>query len=135
MRADGVLTSVDSEAEHQRLARSTFDEAGFPGGRVRLINGAALEVLPRFTDGAYDLVLADAARAEYAGYLGEARRLLRPGGVVVFNDALGHRVADESVSDASATALRALGGGLLDDEGFVPALLAAGDGLLVAAKR
>jgi hypothetical protein len=26
-------------------------------------------------------------------------------------------------------------GGLLDDEGFVPALLAAGDGLLVAAKR
>jgi len=29
MRADGVLTSVDSEAEHQRLARTTFDEAGF----------------------------------------------------------------------------------------------------------
>ncbi|HZG94173.1 MAG TPA: O-methyltransferase [Mycobacteriales bacterium] len=135
MRADGVLTSVDSEAEHQRLARTTFDEAGFAGGRVRLINGAALEVLPRFTDGAYDLVLADAARAEYAGYLEEARRLLRPGGVVVFNGALGHRVADESVSDAGATALRTLGAGVLDDEGFVPALLAAGEGLLVAVKR
>ena len=28
MQSDGVLTSVDTEAEHQRLARETFTEAG-----------------------------------------------------------------------------------------------------------
>src|SRR5687767_7594566 len=55
MREDGVLTSVDIEPEHQRLARLTFEEAGFASTRYRLINGPALEVLPRFTDGAYDL--------------------------------------------------------------------------------
>jgi hypothetical protein len=63
MRPDGVLTSVDLEAEHQRLARETFREAGIASQRYRLITGAALDVLPRLTDGAYDLVLCDAARA------------------------------------------------------------------------
>jgi predicted O-methyltransferase YrrM len=59
MRPDGVLTSVDTEAEHQRLAKETFTEAGIPPQRARLIPGAALEVLPRLTDGHYDLVFAD----------------------------------------------------------------------------
>src|SRR3954462_7364494 len=47
MRPDGVLTSVDTEAEHQRLAKETFTEAGIPPQRARLIPGAGLEVLPR----------------------------------------------------------------------------------------
>ena len=45
MRPDGVLTTVDTEAEHQRLAKEAFSEAGIPSQRVRLIPGAALEVL------------------------------------------------------------------------------------------
>ena len=55
MRPDGVLTSVDTEAEHQRLAKETFTEAGIPSQRARLIPGAALEVLPRLTDGHYEI--------------------------------------------------------------------------------
>src|SRR6188508_3567055 len=34
MRSDGVLTTVDIEAEHQRLARETFNEAGIPTQRA-----------------------------------------------------------------------------------------------------
>src|SRR5215475_89131 len=64
MRADGVLTSVDVEAEHQRHARDTFAAAGVAPGRVRLITGRALEVLPRLTDGGYDLVLLDGDKQE-----------------------------------------------------------------------
>jgi predicted O-methyltransferase YrrM len=129
MRADGVLTSIDVDTEHQRLARMTFDEGGFRGGRVRLINGAALEVLPRFTDAAYDMVVADALRGEYTAYLEEALRLLRPGGVVAFDDA----VSDGG--DAAAQALREFAAALLDDQRVVPAMLPCGDGLLVAVKR
>ena len=51
MRPDGVLTSVDLEAEHQRLAKQTFTEAGIAPQRVRLIPGAALDVLPRLKVG------------------------------------------------------------------------------------
>jgi predicted O-methyltransferase YrrM len=88
MRDGGVLTSVDVEPEHQRLARSAFLAAGFPAGRYRLISGRALEVLPRLADGAYDLVFCDADRQEYPDYLTAALRLLRPGGIVAFDSAL-----------------------------------------------
>jgi predicted O-methyltransferase YrrM len=136
MAPDGVLTSIDVEAEHQRLARRSYTEAGIPANRVRLINGRALDVLPRLTDGAYDLVLCDAEKTEYADYLAEALRLLRPGGVVVFDNALWHdRVADPSVRDAATTVVRELGATVRDDERLVPVLLPVGDGLLAAVKR
>ena len=46
MRSDGVLTSVDIEVEHQRLAKQAFDEAGIASQRVRFIPGAALRCSP-----------------------------------------------------------------------------------------
>ena len=108
--SDGVLTTVDIEAEHQRLARETFTEAGVAPQRARTIAGAALDVLPRLTDGHYDLVFCDGDKTEYAAYLEEALRLLRPGGVVAFDNALWHdRVADPAQRDEETVAIRDLG--------------------------
>ena len=45
-------------------------------------------MLPRLSDGAYDLVFCDADPASYPEYLTAGLRLLRPGGIVVCNDAL-----------------------------------------------
>nr|WP_172833988.1 O-methyltransferase [Nocardioides scoriae] len=135
MRPDGVLTTVDTEAEHQRLARKGFVEAGIASQRVRLIPGSALEVLPRLTDGHYDLVFCDGDKQEYADYLTEAVRLLRPGGVVAFDNALWHdKVADPAQRDPETVAIRELGRTVLEHESLVPALLPVGDGLLVAKK-
>ena len=135
MREDGVLTSVDVEAEHQRLARETFNEAGIPAQRARLIGGAALDVLPRLTDAAYDLVFCDGDKEEYPDYLDEAKRLLRSGGVVAFDNALWHdRVADPSQRDGETLTIRDLGLALAKSEDWVPVLLPLGDGLLVARK-
>jgi len=86
MRPDAVLTSVDVEPEHQRMARKAFAEAGFAPNRYRLILGRALDVLPRLSDGAYDLVFCDADSREYPDYLEAALRLLRVGGIVAFDD-------------------------------------------------
>ena len=133
MAADGVLTTIDTEAEHQRLARETFREAGYAGPRVRTITGRALDVLPRLADGSYDLVFCDAAKPENADYLSEAIRLLRPGGIVAFDNALwSGRVADPSARDPDTVALRELGRLVRDDDRLVAALLPAGDGLLAA---
>jgi predicted O-methyltransferase YrrM len=83
MVPDAVLTSIDVEREHQRAARAGFRAAGHPPGRVRLITGRALDVLPRLADGVYDLVFLDAVPVEYPRCIEEAVRMLRPGGVLV----------------------------------------------------
>ena len=135
MRSDGVLTTVDIEAEHQRLAKETFSDAGIPGNRARTIAGAGLDVLPRLTDGHYDLVFCDGDKREYAAYLAEALRLLRPGGVVAFDNALWHdRVADPAQRDEETIAIRDLGKTIAENEALVSVLLPVGDGLLVAKK-
>ena len=136
MRPGAVLTSVDVEPEHQRLARAVFLDAGFPAGRYRLISGWALEVLPRLADGAYDLVFCDADPQEYPEYLTAALRLLRAGGVVIFDNALSRgRVADLTCSDPDAVAVRELCELVKVDERLVPLLLPIGDGLLAAVRR
>jgi predicted O-methyltransferase YrrM len=136
MRPEGVLTSVDIEAEHQRQAKLAFTEAGVAHQRVRLIPGAALEVLPRLTAGHYDLVFADGDKQEYPRYLDQARRLLRPGGAVAFDNALWHdRVADAAVRDPETLAIREVLTTLAEDDSFVSVLLPVGDGLVVAQKR
>ncbi|MBO0827381.1 MAG: O-methyltransferase [Streptosporangiales bacterium] len=135
MRPDGVLTTVDVEVEHQRLAKQAYAAAGFTGSRVRTITGQALDVLPRLTDQAYDLVFVDADKQEYLAYFEQALRLLRPGGVLVFDNALWHdRVADPAMRDADTAVMRELLAAVRDESRLVPALVKAGDGLLVALR-
>ena len=136
MAPEGILTSIDTEAVHQRAAKQAFIEAGIAPGRTRLINGRALDVLPRLTDGAYDLVFIDAAKVEYGNYLIEALRLLRPGGIVALDNALYHdKVADPTQRDEDTVAIREAGRAIRDDENLVPVLIPLSDGLLAAVKR
>ncbi|HJY43602.1 MAG TPA: class I SAM-dependent methyltransferase, partial [Propionibacteriaceae bacterium] len=90
MQPDGVLTSVDIEPEHQQAAREAFLAVGIPTQRFRLIAGPALSVLPRLSDGAYDMVFVDADKVEYAEYVEQGLRLLRHGGVLALDNALWH---------------------------------------------
>ena len=136
MAEDGQLVSIDVESENQRAAREAFTEAGIASTRYRLINGSAADVLPRMRDDAYDLVFVDADKGAYAVYYEQAVRMLRPGGVVAFDNALWHdRVADSSVRDNDTVVLRELAKTVRDDDRLLSALLPVGDGLLVAAKK
>lgn len=136
MPADGVLTTIDVEPAHQRAARSAFTEAGIPSQRTRCIVGDALDVLPRLTDEAYDLVHVDADKERYPEYAEEGIRLLRSGGVLALDNMLWKdRVADPAARDAVTAVLRTLGKRLRDDERLISTLLPVGDGLLAAVRR
>lgn len=136
MARDGVLTSIDVEPEHQRVARRAFSEARISPGRTRLIMGQALDVLPRLTDGGYDLVFVDAAKQEYPRYLDHGVRMLRPGGVIAFDNVFWKgKVADPADRDAETQAIRETNKAVREDDRLVSIMLPVGDGLLVAAKR
>ncbi|WP_091653903.1 O-methyltransferase [Micromonospora pallida] len=135
MRSDGVLTTIDVEVEHQRIARRIFAEAGFPSGRTRIIAGRALDVLPRLADGAYDMVFVDAEVTGVSACVDAALRLLRPGGVLAVNGALaGGRIGDPAARDLETVTLRETIKALRESDEWVPALLPVGHGLLAAIR-
>jgi predicted O-methyltransferase YrrM len=136
MPDDGILTTIDVEPEHQGSARKAYAEAGIAHQRTRVITGRALDVLPRMTDGAYDMVVIDGDKAEYPDYVDHGIRLLRSGGVLVLDNMLWHdKVADPAARDTETVVLRDLGKRLRDDDRLVPALLPVGDGVFAAVKR
>jgi len=132
MRPGSTLTSVDTEPEYHRMARKAFTQAGFAPNQCRLILGRALDVLPRLSDGAYDIVFCDADPRDYPDYLSAALRLLRTGGVVAFNNALVAGTSEDAGDDDLAFDLASH---VRADERLVPVLLPLGDGLLAAVKR
>ena len=145
MRPDGVLTSVDVEPEYQRMARKAFAQAGFVANRYRLILGRALDVLPRLSDGTYDLVFCDADPREYPDYLEAALRLLRVGGIVAFDDVVippelagldPAEIVDWAADGAAdLPQVREVAEILRADDRLTPLFLPVGEGLLAAVKR
>jgi predicted O-methyltransferase YrrM len=117
MQPDGVLTSVDIEAEHQHAARKAFVSVGIPNQR-------------------FDLVFIDADKSEYPDYVEEGLRLLRHGGLLAVDNALWHdRTADPAQNDEQTEAIRSAVNAVKENDDLVAALLPVGDGLLVAVKR
>ena len=136
MTPAGVLTSIDIEAENQRVARETFTALGYDHIRTRLIAGRALDVLPRLSDAAYDIIFVDGDVTEYPAIFTQAKRLLRVGGLAIFTNVLfSGRVADPGDRDAETVALRDVANAVRGDDDWMPALLTVGDGLLVASLR
>ena len=133
MPADGILTTIDFEPEHQRAAREAFAEAGVAHQRTRIIPGRALEVLPRMADGAYDLVVIDAGHEDYPEYLEQAARLLRDGGTLAMT--WSDKESDPAARDPETRVLREVGRTVREDDRFTVSLLPVGEGLLVAVKR
>lgn len=135
MDSAGILTSIDAEHENQAAARRIFGQQGIPTRRFRLIAGQALDVLPKLSDGAYDLVFVNGDKLEYVEYVAQALRLLRHGGLLVLNHALWRSlVAEESNEDDETIVIREALAAVTDNDDFTSALTPVSDGLLIAVK-
>lgn len=131
MSDDGVLTSIDVDPNRQRAVRAALREEGIGAARTRLIAGVATEVLPRLTEGGYDLVSVATPSGDHVRYLELGLRLLRPGGVIVFS---GLQLTAQHGS-AAALALRDLRRAVEEDSSLVPVALPVGRGLLAVTKQ
>lgn len=135
MLPDGILTSIDAEAENQFPARGVLAAAGYATSRFRLIAGRPLDVLPKLNLGSYDLVFINGDKLEYVEYVAAAERLLRPGGMLIVHDVLWYNtVADPSDESDETIIIREALQAVTDSGAFRQALLPVGNGLLVAVK-
>lgn len=129
----GTLTTIEGNPEFARIARASFARAGV-ADRVQLLEGRALEILPRLDPG-YDAVFVDADKEPLEQYYHASLRLLRPGGLLLCDNALiSGRVIDRSDRAADVKGVRAFNRLAATDGRVVATILAVRDGLLVGVK-
>ena len=131
--ADGRLVTIEKDPRHASLARQAYREAGLES-RVQLIEGACLEVLPTLAPG-FDAVFVDADKEPLAQYFEWSVRLLRPGGLLLCDNAFFHgAVVDPGDRSAQAEGVRAFNRLAATDPRVVAAVAPIRDGLVVGVK-
>jgi predicted O-methyltransferase YrrM len=85
----GSVTTVELAEYKIALAAANFARAGL-ARYISIIHDDAGRVLEDSRDGAFDLVFLDSERPEYPGWWPKLRRVLRPGGLLVVDNATSH---------------------------------------------
>jgi caffeoyl-CoA O-methyltransferase len=130
----GTLTTIEQDGRHAAAARRAFAEAGL-SEKVQLIEGDAREVLPMLQP-PFDAVFVDADKESQEAYYHEAMRLLKPGGLLLCDNAFIHeRVLDAHDTRADVEGVRACNRAASEDSRLTATILPIRDGLLVGVKQ
>lgn len=134
---EGQVTTIDQDATRVREAQHHFREAGI-SDRVRIVHGTALPALQEI-DGPFDLIFNDIL--SYLQDIDEAHQLrqacverLRPGGLLLCDNALRGGGVMESSSEPTVLATQAFIEALLQDPQLDTSIIPIRDGILVCRK-
>ncbi len=126
MFESGVLTSIEPDTHAHALATDAYSEAQVTD-RVRSIQGDPAAVLPRLSDGGYDLMVLQTDAALYPSMIDHALRLLRNGGMFIARGVV--RRGDD------AEALAAFIDTLMTTPELLVTIMPLEDGIALAAHR
>lgn len=139
MPENGALICCDVCSEWTNIGRQFWERAGV-ADRIDLRIAPALETLDTLIEdgnaGEFDMAFIDADKTNYLEYFERCLDLLRPGGLIMFDNTLwSGAVADPEDHDDDTEALRELNDALHRDERVTISLVPIGDGLTLARKR
>ncbi len=133
LSSGGMLTSIEKQAFHAALARQAYAEAGV-ADRVHLVEGEALAVLGTLAPG-FDAVFVDADKEPLAQYFEHSVRLLRPGGLLLCDNAFFHgSVVDPNDHSPPVEGVRAFNRLAATDPRVVSAVIPIRDGVVIGVK-
>ena len=129
----GELTTIEKDPQHAKIAREAFATARLHG-RVQLIEGSALDVLPTLHPG-FDAVFIDADKEPLPTYFDWGMKLLRRGGLLLCDNAFFHGAAlDPNDRSANALGVRAFNELAAHDARLVATIIPVRDGLVIGVK-
>lgn len=133
------ITTIENYEKRIQAAKQNFKRFGQEQA-ITLLEGDALQILPQL-DGGYDFILMDAAKGQYLNFFGDIMRLLRPGGVLISDNALQDGDIVESrfaVARRNRTIhsrMREYLYELSHNEKLATTILPIGDGVTISVKR
>jgi predicted O-methyltransferase YrrM len=128
----GRLDTIEIEQLHADAAEHWFERAGL-SDRVVVHRGAAVDVLETLP-GPYDIAFIDADKAPYAQYARLALERLRPGGLMIADNAIRQGRIVETGAGADIDGIRAMHDMLAADSSLIATTLPVGDGMAIAVK-
>jgi predicted O-methyltransferase YrrM len=130
----GEIHLTDGEAGNLAQARGFLERAGLLA-HARFHQGDALQIAGRL-EGPFDLVFNDIDKEHYPEAIEPALRLLRPGGLLVTDNALWYgKVADPEASDQATRGVREYNRAVLAHPGLTTSILPLRDGLAISLKH
>jgi len=136
--ADGKIICCDISKEWTDIGKPFWKQAGVEA-LIDLRIAPALDTLNKLIEqhrGNFDMAFIDADKSNYLNYYERCLELLRPGGLIMFDNTLWDGdVADSAINDEDTIAIRALNDQLHKDERVSVSLVPIGDGLTLARKR
>lgn len=141
MADGGRLITMEPNPKHADFAEAGFAEAGL-ADRVEVRRTTGLEGLPKLVDelgdGSVDMVFLDAIKSEYPEYLPHAKRLLRTGGLLIVDNALGGGswwIDTPAGTDENRDGADRINRMIAEDPDFDAACLPIREGVAVGRKR
>jgi caffeoyl-CoA O-methyltransferase len=129
---DGRLLTLESDGSHARVAQKYFDKVDY-SKKITIIHGDARDTLD-LVEGPIDMAFIDADKSSYDAYYEGVLRILRPGGLMAFDNMLWKgEVLDPRSRDARA--IHAMNRKLAKDERVDRVLLTVRDGIMLVRKR
>lgn len=133
------LLACDVSEEYTSKARHYWKEAGIAhliDLQIRPANETLDQRLAAGEEGKFDLGFVDADKTSYDGYYERGLKLLRRGGVMLFDNVLwSGRVAHPENMTPDTAALRELGFKVKNDPRVHGAMTSVGDGVLMCIKK
>lgn len=136
---DGEVITCDIDKTSTLIAQKFWQKAGM-ANKIKLYTAPAIETLDIFiSEGqkeSFDFAFIDAEKTNYLNYYERALSLVRPGGLILFDNTLRDgSVADPTINDKATVTIRTLNEKLHTDQRVTISLLPISDGLTIARKR
>lgn len=131
----GTLRTIELNPRHADFARRRI-AASDVAELVTLFEGDARVVLATFATHSADAIFLDADKAGYSRYLEEGLRIVRPGGLVLVDNAFAFgQLFHERPTDREAPAVKAFNEIMAKESRLQSVIVPLGDGLWVGVKR
>lgn len=130
----GLLYTIELNDENEHKIREYLKKSGMEE-KIRLHFGNAMEIIPGL-DETFDLVFLDADKENYLNYYNLVFDKLRPGGIILADNALwSGKVLDMARTDKETEGIREFNEAVTQDSRVENVLLTIRDGIMMIRKK